>query len=186
MSEALRSRVERLFTVITESKKGALANASVLAAINSPRAFTTRDGILANPPLRGIYEKAIVFGNSNDQLSVLNAAKTKQKFGKFLRFEAFKPDDPFDGLNVLILEIGTARVQGFDTRVKLKELLGKNRRLLRAARRMKKDQFISSLTNEDRTALRDLGFTSESFFRSANDTRLPEFLDEAQQKLEEL
>ena len=114
--------------------KAALANRDIQLHLSDPelsRVWTV-DGATRHPTVRVEFEQATVIGDLGESL----AAANHKHFGRLLRIEPLRPDDPVHPTRVLFIYKATDRDnRRFEQRRVLKRLLGKEPRLPNPLRR---------------------------------------------------
>jgi hypothetical protein len=140
-----------------------LAEAIVLAAGHneSIRAFHhskewkhlwTTELILAHPPMRVVFEHAIVYGTIQDAISISRGKKT---WGGLIDLQPLKPDDELHPCRITYSLRDTNRLrQKWEFRDNFKLWLGPNRSLVNEAVRLGKKDFLGSLKPEQVEVLR--------------------------------
>ena len=120
--------------------------------------------IAARPPVRVEFEHAIVFGTFGEAFSM---RRSKSGWGKLLRLEPLHENDVLHPMRIVYqLKPSSIMRQRWEWRDTLKELLGKDRRLVGEAMRLGKKRFLETIDGSDRQVIRHrLYLDPEEFWR---------------------
>src|SRR2546426_5799304 len=147
-----RSRVERAARIASVLVRAALDNVCVQAMIANSALQHAEDEMRVNPPLRVEYEQAIAIG---DLGSCLSSTRNKH-WGDGPFVMPLQRDDPVDSWRVLYIYRETSvYYRRFIQRQRMKRLLSRtHRKLVKAATRATKRQFLDSLTEQQVAIMR--------------------------------
>lgn len=172
--------------VLDQSREAVKKNPTVKALVECHKGnplAQSMDDIVENPPVRGVYRDGFVIADVQSQYGFMGSAT--RKLGCFSHFEPFRPDDDFTMFHVGYTYTGGPRKTRFEARVRLKEAMGSKRVLITLARRLTFKDFLNQLSQDDRLALKDVGFASpEHFYHAARSSTLPDFLKIVQSKID--
>lgn len=136
--------------------------------------------------MRVEFEHAIFFGSLSEALSM---RRGKESWGKFVCVELLREDDVLHPTRVGYILKPTGRMrQRWEWRDTLKNILGKNRYLVGQAVLQSKKEFVRSISDAEKKALKDsLDFTPEAFWQASRfgERRGPNSIHEFARKLEE-
>ena len=112
------------------------------------REETIRD----SPPMRVEFEHAVVLGTIAEAISM---RRRKKAWGQFLKIEPLGPDDVLHPTRIVYQLKATNKMrQRWEFRDTFRNVLGRDRRLVTLAMRLKHSEFLKRLTSGDGRILR--------------------------------
>jgi hypothetical protein len=164
--EDFRLRAERVARIAQVLVTACLKNRCMQTYIADPNLpILTVESVLRNPTVRVEYEQAIAFGGIGECL----AATAGKNWGKGPSVLPLEPADWFypDRITYRFKE-NSLYNRRFEQRRRLKQLLGKNRKLVGDAKASTRADFLKYLTKEQANAIRRiLGVGPGAFWRAA-------------------
>jgi hypothetical protein len=105
-----------------------------------------------NPPMRVKFEHATVYGTLSDAYSV---RKNKNNWGQIEDIQPLRPDDPQHPNRIVysLDEDHPSRIK-FENRAEIKDLMGKDRSVVKDAQRSSKRDFMAKMTPERAESIR--------------------------------
>ncbi len=127
------------------------------------RELWIEEKIRANPPLRVVFEHAIVLGCIHDAGDI---AKSKN-WGRLIALQPLLPDDRLYPRNITYVLKETSKLRmRWEFRDTFKNVLGDRRGLVNDAMRKGKRSFVAELSTADSSTIRDrLDLTAEQFWQ---------------------
>ena len=164
--QEFRSRAEQAASIAQALVAGCLANHQIKQMILEGQ--LTEDIVRRSPTVRVEFEQAIAIGGIGESL---DATKSKH-WGDGPWIMPLEPDDIFFPQRITYLyRVNSLYNRRFEQRARLKELLGKNRKIVGDAKYFTKAIFLRQLTSEQATAIRRcLNIEPGDFWRAAQGT----------------
>lgn len=124
----------------------------------------SEEAIIVRPPMRVEFEHAIVFSTFSEALSL---RRSKSGWGTLLRIEPLRVDDALHPTRIVYqLKPSSTMRQRWEFRDTFKNILGKDRRLVGDAMRLRKRDFLAQLTEASARIIRNqLDLEPEEFWR---------------------
>lgn len=125
----------------------------------------SEEAITVRPPMRVEFEHAIVFSTFSEALSL---RRSKSGWGTLLRIEPLRVDDALHPTRIVYqLKSSSTMRQRWEFRDTFKNILGKDRRLVSDAMRLRKRDFLAQLTEPSARIIRNqLDLRPEEFWRA--------------------